>query len=284
MLQSLLPFTGGIPVLILIGVIYFEIWRRKYRKERSPLSEKLLRPAGYYLQCKVEALSISLDSWMLGAVAFSILAVCGIPFAPLNSRIIFLIILGLFSAICTIMAVRRTFEIRRCRRGLLGEQAVAEELQRLLSLGYQVFHDVPSDGKWNIDHVAVGRAGVFAVETKYRRKKPGKNGKRDQDATFDGNQIKFASGEYDARATGQARENARWLANFLSKATGERVTAQPIVALPGWFVTLTANSDVKVISGKNIFNHISSEPDRLSDKVIKQISYQLDLRCRDVEI
>jgi hypothetical protein len=283
MLQSLLPFAGSIPVLVLLGFIYFEICRRKFRKERSPLSEKLLRPAGYYLQCKVEALSISLDSWMLGAVAFSILAVSGMPFAPLNSRIIFLIILGLFSAICTIMAVRRTFEIRQHRRGLLGEQAVAEELQRLFSIGYQVFHDIPGDGKWNIDHVVVGPGGVFAIETKYRRKKPGEAGDKDYKAVFDGVKIQFPK-NYETEAPEQARRNARWLVNFLSKATGERVTAQPIVALPGWYVTLTANSDVKVLSGKQIFSFISSEPARLSEKVIKQISYQLDQRCRDVEI
>lgn len=74
---------------------------------------------------------------------------------------------------------------------------------------YQVFHDIPGSGKWNIDHVAVGPAGVFAIETKYRTKKPGRNGARDHEATFDGNRIEFASGDYDARAAGQARDNAR---------------------------------------------------------------------------
>lgn len=40
------------------------------------------------------------------------------------------------------------------------------------------------------------------------------------------------------------------LADMLTNVTGERVVVQPIVALPGWWVTLKANSDVKVLSGK----------------------------------
>jgi hypothetical protein len=169
---------------------------------------------------------------------------------------------------------------------LLGEQAVAEQLQPLFVAGYQIFHDIPcknGDRKWNIDHVAVGPAGVFAIETKYRIKKPGRNGGRDHEATFDGNRIEFASGDYDARAAGQARDNARWLEKELSKATGERVTIQPIVALPGWWVTLKANSDVKVLSGKQVAGFIAKEPAQLSEKFIQQISYQLEQRCRDVE-
>ena len=61
------------------------------------------------------------------------------------------------------------------------------------------------------------------------------------------------------------------------------LTVQPIVALPGWWVTLKANSDVKVLSGKQVSKFITKEPALLSDKAIQQISYQLDQRCRDVE-
>jgi hypothetical protein len=131
--------------------------------------------------------------------------------------------------------------------------------------------------------VAVGPAGVFAIETKYRTTKPGRNGEQDHKATFDGNRIEFASGNYDGKAVGQARDNARWLTQELSKATDERVAVQPIMALPGWWVTLKANSGVKVLSGKQVAGFITKEPARLADKFVQQISYQLDQRCRDVE-
>ncbi|MDE3098721.1 MAG: NERD domain-containing protein [Verrucomicrobiota bacterium] len=205
--------------------------------------------------------------------------------ANLSARILYLTMFGSAAAICTILAWRTLWNIRSYRMGLLGEQAMAEELQRLIPSGYKIFHDIPcekGDRKWNIDHVAVGPAGVFAIETKYRTKRPGKAGE-DHKAEFDGIKIQFSSGNYDANAPEQARQNARRLAALLTKATGERVTAQPIVALPGWYVTLKANSDVKVLSGKQVAGFISKEPAQLSDKLIQQISYQLEQRCRDVE-
>ncbi|MGH7942509.1 MAG: nuclease-related domain-containing protein [Limisphaerales bacterium] len=160
---------------------------------------------------------------------------------------------------------------------------LAEHLQPLFASGYQIFHDIRGEGKWNIDPVAIGPAGVFAIETKYRTKKPGKNGARDYDATFDGSRITFSSGNYDDRAAAQARENGRWLAAELSKATGERVTVQAIVALPGWYVALKANSDVKVLSGRQVAGFIAKEPAKLSEKRIQPFSYQIEQRCRNIE-
>ena len=283
-MQPLLFCAGGVPALILLAAVSIERWRRKRRGERQPLSEKLLRPAGYSLQRKLEDLDDSFNGWFMGAFLASLLAIGTFAITPKDalSGILFLICFGLGAAACAVMAWRRLLDMRMKRMGLLGEQAVAEALQSLLPLRYQVFHDLPGQDNWNIDHVVVGPTGVFAVETKYRTKRPGKAGGRDNEAVFDGNRIQFPS-SYDADAPKQADANARWLATMLSKATGERVTVQPIVALPGWWVTLKAKSDVKVLSGKQVSNFIAKEPARLSDKEIRQISFQLEQRCRDVE-
>ena len=285
MWRPLLLWTGFIPLFVLLAVVFFEHWQRKRRGERPPLSEKLLRPAGHTLQCKIDDLNDVLNTWFIGAFLCPLAAVGAFSFMPTDSinRIVLPIVFTMGAAGCAVMAWRTLLKIRNNRRGLLGEQAVAEQLQRLLPHGYQVFHDVPGDGKWNVDHVVVGPTGVFAIETKYRTKTPGKTGERDHEANFDGNKIQFPSG-YDAEAPEQASRNARWLANMLSKATGERVTVRPIVALPGWWVTLKANSEVKVLSGKQVPGFISTESAQLSDKAIQQISYQLEQRCRDVEI
>jgi hypothetical protein len=56
---------------------------------------------------------------------------------------------------------------RRLVRGERGELQVAEVLDDLRGAGYRVFHDLVRDG-FNIDHVAVGPAGVFVIETKFR--------------------------------------------------------------------------------------------------------------------
>jgi hypothetical protein len=284
MWQSHLLWAGLIPVVVLLVAVSLERWRRKRKGERPPLSEKLLRPAGYSLQRKLEDLNDAFNSWLMGTFLSSLLAAGGLPMAPNDkvNRVMFLIIFGLGAAGCTVMAWRRLLDIRSYRMGLLGEQAVAEQLQSLTALGCSVFHDIPGDGKWNVDHVVVGPAGVFAIETKYRTKQPGKAGQPDHKAEFDGKKIQFPAG-YDTKAPEQATQNARWLANLLSKATGERVTVQSVVALPGWWVTLKTNSDVKVLSGKQLSSFIAKEPARLSAKAIQQISHQLEQRCRDVE-
>ena len=284
MLQSHLLWAGCIPTLILFASVSFDRWRRKRKGERPPLSEKLLRPPGYSLQRKLEELNDAFMTWFMAAFLFSLLVVIfpQIRLADVWAPFISLVIFGLIAVACTLVALRKLNQIHNHRWGLLGEQAVAEQLQSLAASGYRVFHDIQKDGKGNIDHAVVGPAGVFAIETKYRTKQPGKAGEQDHKAEFDGSKIQFPSG-YDTKAPEQARQNARWLANKLSKATGKPVTVQPIVALPGWWVTLKANSDVKVLSGKQIPGFIAREPAQLSDQVIQQISHQLEQRCRDVE-
>jgi hypothetical protein len=283
--QPLLLCAGCIPALILLAAVSIERWRRRRQGERQPLSEKLLRPAGYSLQRKLEDLDDAFMAWFMGTFLFSLGAIGAFAAMPADAigRFMFFAVFALGAAVSAIMAWRKVNQICDYRRGLLGEQAVAEQLQPLFADGYRIFHDVTGSGKWNIDHVVVGPAGVFAIETKYKTKRPGKAGERDCDAIFDGEKIQFASGSYDANAPQQARRNAQWLATELSKAVGERVAVQAIVALPGWWVTLKANSDVKVLSGKQVSGFISSEPAQLSEKVIQQISYQLEQRCRDVE-
>jgi hypothetical protein len=284
MSQSLVLWVGCIPALILLAAVSFERWRCKRKGERCPLPDKLLRPPGYSLQLKLEELNDAFMSWFMAAGLFSLLVVIFPQTRPADVWMPFmaLVIFGLIAVGCTVVALRKLNQIHKYRRGLLGEQAVAEQLQSLSASGYRVFHDIQKDGKGNIDHAVVGPAGVFAIETKYRTKQPGKAGKPDHKAEFDGSKIQFPSG-YDAKAPEQARQNARWLANVLSKATGTPVTVQPIVALPGWYVTLKANSDVKVLSGKQLSGFITKEPVQLSEQAIQQISYQLEQRCRSVE-
>jgi hypothetical protein len=38
------------------------------------------------------------------------------------------------------------------------------------------------------------------------------------------------------------------------------------------------------LSGKQVVGYIAKEPAQLSDQRIQQISYQLEQRCRDVEL
>jgi hypothetical protein len=55
--------------------------------------------------------------------------------------------------------------VDRHDRGATGEEQVGELLEGLASGGWRVIHDA-SFGRGNVDHILIGRAGVFTVETK----------------------------------------------------------------------------------------------------------------------
>jgi len=259
--------------------------KRKSRGERPAVSDKLLRPAGWSLEIQFKNLTDDYVALMVAAFMCSLASVGALGFPPADvlGRSIWLAVAATGAAGCSMMAWRKRTRIRWNRLGWIGEQAMGEYLGVLASEGCRLFHDVPSD-KENIDHVVVGPPGVFAIETKGWSKRPGKFGEAKHEAVFDGRAIRFPWG-LTARPLDQARRNKKWLEEFLSNSTGERVSVQPIVALPGWWVSVTAKMDsgVWVLSGKQVAGRIGSEPAKLSPKMILRIAHQLDQRCREVE-
>ena len=134
MWQPLLLSAGCVPALILLAAVFFDRWRRKRRGERQPLSGGLLWPAGYSLQRRLEDVNDSFNFWFMGACFLSLPALGVFVVTPKDAigRIFFLVLFGLAAAGCAVMAWRRLKQIRDYRRGLAGEQAVAEELQPLI--------------------------------------------------------------------------------------------------------------------------------------------------------
>jgi hypothetical protein len=285
MRQEFIILAGGIPASVLVAAVTFDRFNRKRRGERLPVSDKLLRPAGHSLQIHIEKLTDDYIMLILAAVLCSLASVGALGFPPPDAtgRSVWLGVGATGAGVCSVMAWRKRTRIRYARLGLIGEQAMAEYLAVLASKGCRLFHDVPVDRE-NIDHVVVGPPGVFAIETKFWSKRPGTFNEAKHEAVFDGNTIRFPWGKTD-RPLNQARRNKRWLEKFLSESTGERVAVQPIVALPGWWVSVTVKTDsgVWVLSGKQVAGRITSEPPKFSPKTIQQIAHQLEQKCRDVE-
>lgn len=72
--------------------------------------------------------------------------------------------LGLLFVLQRLAGKGRVLDPERLRRGISGEEAVAEALAGLPS-SYWVLHGV-STGHGDVDHVVIGPTGVFALETK----------------------------------------------------------------------------------------------------------------------
>jgi len=189
---------------------------------------------------------------------------------------------ALIAILVVIFLTVKAFNKREVLRlGYYGELATAQYLQQLVRGGYHVFHDFPAE-KFNIDHIAVGPGGVFAIETKARSKPVLKNGNGRDEAKviYDGKRLQFPTWNETASLE-QAERQAKWLADFLTKSVGEKVNVQPILSLPGWYVERTVRHGMLVVNPKNLSFLLKSKD--LSESMINRIAHQLEQKCRDVE-
>lgn len=282
--------TMFVPMLTVLGIVWVWRWLRSFRKEREPVSEKLLRPAGESARRELERIDERINDALLWIfcgppIVAVFLLVPNPAVKPTSARIT----IGLIVAVGAVALVLLSWRLirlinrrRNYRLGYAGERAVAEELNQLMLDGCRVFHDVPMEPYGNIDHVILASSGIYAVETKAKRKRA-VPGRRDHEVVWDGKILTFPTGT-EIKAIEQARQQADRLRIFLSKAIGEPVKVGAILTFPGWMVTNRAKSEIKVLNPKNIRsavqdNRIPPLPRQLLDRV----AHQLDQRCRDVE-
>jgi hypothetical protein len=262
-------------------------WIRGRRRElsaasRVPFKELRRRPAGESLRVKLEEFDerIQEESVYLALVPVvcALVAYFGRKFDPLFWTSAF--ILSLVSACVVGVRLMKLVKGRaNYQLGFDGERFVGEELNRLVASGFEVYHDLPFDG-FNMDHVLVGRQGVFLVETKTRRKPVKVSGAKEFHVEFDGRRIRWPMGA-DDYGVQQALNNARTLGQWLSGAVGEPVSATPILTLPGWMVDRTApGNGVHVLNPKEIVKVCDNKERNLSDNLVKRICYQLEERCK----
>jgi hypothetical protein len=97
---------------------------------------------------------------------------------------------------------------------------------------------------------------------------------------YDGKMLKFPTWT-ETEPLAQAERQAKWLTDFLTKAVGEPVNVQPVLALPGWFVNRTTQQGMLVVNPKNLSFILKNR--MLSDKLISRVAHQLEQQCRDID-
>lgn len=279
--------TWFLAIGALLGTAHLRNWRISRQKMRVPVAEKLLRGPGESLRKKLEELDEQLSLEMAVAFVLPLIYVGSILVqqSKLHSGwggITFFTIVGVVGYAVVCRRIHRVLGVRRnYRLGLGGERAVGEELNQLMLTGCRVFHDVPNAPYGNIDHVLVAASGVYAVETKARRKKDIQGGEAHK-VIFDGRSLRFGGGPPENKCLEQAAQQASRLSDWLSKAVGEPVEVQPVLALPGWFVERRGKGEVIVVSGRAVKTLVKGR-NVLELAMIERIAHQLDQRCRDVE-
>lgn len=282
----------AVPYAVLFGVLYLWVWNIKRKNERSPIADKLLRPAGESLRKKIEELNERLAAAIVVVLAqpiWFILVVTlfnkiGFGLGPLAILIIGGVVALAGFSWSVVRLLRVADELRSYSLGFHGERAVAEEINQLMRDGFFVFHDLPMDPYGNIDHVIIGPSGVYAVETKTRRKRKAPPGKKDHVVFYDGNSLEYPHC-WDSHGLQQAKQQADRLRVFLGKAVAEPVKVTPILTLPGWFITNRSKPEMAVVTPKGIRAVVlNGGSQTLSAQQIKRIVHQIEQKCRDVEL
>ncbi|MFA7383245.1 MAG: nuclease-related domain-containing protein [Desulfurivibrionaceae bacterium] len=277
-------------LLLMLATGLLIITRRISRRgRRSPLTSDLLRNPGESLREQVEELSSDLISNLL----FFILILCLIAIQfllqertdPQANTMSLMITYGLISVGGVLFFIFQEVRIFRKRQllrlGLECELAVGQQLNQLMLLGCRVYHDFPAEG-FNIDHIVIGPAGVYAVETKGRAKPDKGGGTEEALVVYDGKGLQFP-GWSETKPIAQAKRQAQWLENWLKSAVGESVTVLPALALPGWYIDRKARN-MAVFNAKNPdFLAKGNGEVKLTEAMIQRVAHQVELRCRTVE-
>ncbi|MCL1090059.1 NERD domain-containing protein [Shewanella profunda] len=277
-------------MFVTIGIMHGLL---KYRDATVKLPvdrEQLARIPAYGLQEQIQDLQMDLiGSMLMGAMIVSL------PFAV--SSIKAHIIVGQFPwisvttglmglAYCGVKTWQNFSKLTKLRLGHTAEIATANELIGLQALGYQVFHDVQADG-FNIDHLIIGKNGVFAIETKGRHKRNKDlrqtnckgNGSKGYQVFYKDGRLNFPSWT-ETKPIEQAERQSKWVSQWLTKATGTPVSSTPVLVFPGWYVTCQTKPPFPIISHKFLVGTIPTlRTQALTQQQVDTIIYQVAQRC-----
>lgn len=160
------------------------------------------------------------------------------------------------------------------KQGRDGERFIGQYLEELRASRYRVFHDLIGAG-FNVDHVLIGPAGVFTIETKTFSKRVGAG----VEVTFDGKTIVVDGWEPDRDPVVQAKAQARWLRDILSRSTNRQFEVWPVVLFPGWYVKQGPGStkEMWVLNEKAFKKFLANERAVLAPEEISLASEHLTL-------
>ncbi len=288
-MNLLIPLLPTVIFIILcvvpLSTIIF-IFKKQTKGKKSPFPKGLLRGPGQMLLVKIEDLTTDILTKalfipLIPITLYSIYATqVALTAKNVDTTVLFVYLLGAAAFIFSLSRdVYRMIEERNLLRlGYACAGAVGQELWQLAPLGFRVFHDFPAEN-FNIDHIAVGPQGVFAIETTGRGKADRKDNANWR-LQFDGTKLIFP-GWVEEKPVQQAKDQSAWLAEWLGHTTEGKFKTTPVLAIPGWMIDNVDSADLKIFDGqKPAF--LGKGPVVLNDQQIQSIAFQIDKHCRDV--
>jgi hypothetical protein len=251
---------------------------------RSPLKDKPLRNPGQSVrEQRVDIVFDKLMAPMFVAIMLAVLAGMDLLryFFPSKPNPWVSVICALLALVFMVWQFRQYWpKIRMLKLAEDGEKAVGQLLENLRSGGYAVFHDLVGTD-FNVDHVLIGPAGIFTIETKTWNK-PGKGSPT---ITFDGTELLAAGYEPDRNPVIQAKAQASWLQRLLAESTGKTLPVRPVVLFPGWFIedSRSSRKDLWVLEPKALSGFLAKEPSVVAPEDVKLAAFHLSRFIREQE-
>lgn len=183
---------------------------------------------------------------------------------------------GVFALLVTYGLIRLRGRKKTKQRIYDSELVLERMLNGLGQSNVEVFHSLQS-GKFNIDHVVVGRTGVFVLESRFLAKHVASlGGDQPQGSViYDDGVLHFPSGK-DATAAERAWEHASWIGGWLSRTAKVPVRAKPVIVVPGWAVACRGRSVVQATGLDELRQLLTGTKVQLfSDKELQRIVQQL---------
>ena len=221
--------------VVVLGLRYEAVKRRGVR---SPFIEDFLRLPGHSERLKrLDIFDELSDKYNLFLFSSVLLIAATLFFSSVISILLFLVALvGIFFSLRS--ALKLHTRIQEANLVCDGEEYTGQELNFLWSEGASVFHDL-SFGESNIDHVVVGHDKLFVVETAIFGKTDatGADSSIPTSVKFNGKTLAFPHLITDDPIK-HAEERAKYLAWCIREKCNIDYQVMPVVALPGWHVTI----------------------------------------------
>lgn len=275
------------PLFLVVGYVYLKRRQLDKNDRRDPITTDLLCLPADSLQERIESLAekrldrvvFTITTGLICALILSSRRVVG-EIRPWDFFDGVIIVGALGFALFHARKIAKDMPVHRnLKQAARAEQATAQELAASLAGDNRILNDVKAKD-FNIDHVVITPAGVFAVETKSRLKPPAGQGAAAVKVRYDGKALEFPTWT-ENKPIQQAERQARWLADHLKRSTGEAFPVFAVVALPGWFIentTRITDDMVRVVNPKNVQWLLLPDKSRsrLNSKDIQQAAYAIE--------
>jgi hypothetical protein len=220
--------------------------------ETSRFPNSIMREAAQRFRDELEKLGRQQSIYLIAALVFSVIFAITYLFPPEGMfdelpRWQLILVLVLFAA-AAIYTPYRLVRIVLKKRHLAfvrdANMATGHALQKLNANQNRLFHDVPT-GAGVIDHVVVGRHGIYAVNVIVR--KPGK----DNAVSLRGDKLTFAPGDV-AMSVARIGVKVEQFSKEIGKLLKHTVRVRTVIVVPGWEVKSQASEAYLAVNERNL--------------------------------